>query len=244
PAQCRHNEAVAPRRKGARPARCAYWPPGALRRNGVHERRRAATPTSSLALAWPPPVGVRSDGAPRRGNRGRPHREYRGCSVLVVRGVLLDIVLPLGRHVALGINSADRADRLAGAAVDARVRVDVQHRLVVETRLARVRVDAVDRAGLDAGLVLRTDAGLADHVGHRSPSTPHSLRLPSHPGSQLAVSTGVAWRKGRVNVIARQEKRAAETSTSVSLSEERPGGHWAARLRVLGSGATAAVWGL
>jgi hypothetical protein len=50
----------------------------------------------------------------------------------------------------------DRADRLAGAAVDAFVGVDVEHPLAL--------VDAVDRAFLDAALVLDVDARFGDHI--------------------------------------------------------------------------------
>jgi hypothetical protein len=63
----------------------------------------------------------------------------------------------------------DRADGLAGAAVHALVGVDVEHAVAF--------VDAVDRAFLDAGLVLDVDAGLADDVGHcQPPSLADSLR--------------------------------------------------------------------
>jgi len=52
----------------------------------------------------------------------------------------------------------DGADRLAGTAVDAFVGVDVEHPLAF--------VDAVDRALPNAGLVLKVDARLGDHVRH------------------------------------------------------------------------------
>src|SRR4029453_18211305 len=67
-------------------------------------------------------------------------------------------VLPLRGHVVLVEDGLHRADGLAGAAVHAFVGVDVEHAVAL--------VDAVDRAFLDAGLVLDVDAGLGDDVGH------------------------------------------------------------------------------
>ena len=68
------------------------------------------------------------------------------------------VVLPLLGGVVLVEDRLDRADRLTGTAVDAFVGVDVQHPLAL--------VDAVDRALLDAGLVLEVDTRLRDDVGH------------------------------------------------------------------------------
>src|SRR5206468_5426173 len=72
---------------------------------------------------------------------------------LVVR---VRVVLPLLRHVVLVEDRLDGADRLAGTAVDALIRVDVKHPVAL--------VDAVDRALLDACLVEHIDAGLSDDV--------------------------------------------------------------------------------
>src|SRR5215204_3788282 len=72
--------------------------------------------------------------------------------------VLLDERLLLRRHVLLREDRRDRALRLARAAVDALVGVDVE--------LVRPLVDAVDGADVDAGLVLDADAGFGDDVGH------------------------------------------------------------------------------
>src|SRR5262245_62917655 len=71
----------------------------------------------------------------------------------------LDVVLPLIRGLVLGEDRLDRADRLAGAAVDALLGVDVQHLVTL--------VNAVNRADLHAGLVLHADARLGNDVGHR-----------------------------------------------------------------------------
>src|SRR5678809_1173932 len=61
--------------------------------------------------------------------------------------------------------------RLARAAVDALIRVDVEHRLAL--------VDAVHGADLDAGLVLHVDAGLSDDIRHSG------LLLTGHPGETV-----------------------------------------------------------
>src|SRR5207247_33476 len=70
--------------------------------------------------------------------------------------VQLDEVLPLLRSFVLGEDRLHRAHRLAGAAVDALVGVDVEHRLTL--------VDAVDRADLYARLVLPIDVWLIDFI--------------------------------------------------------------------------------
>src|SRR5688572_1980590 len=64
--------------------------------------------------------------------------------------VLLDIIRPLRRHVAVREDGLHGTLGLARAAVDALVGVDVEH-------LVRL-VDAVDRAHLHAARVLRPDA--------------------------------------------------------------------------------------
>src|SRR6266542_78240 len=99
--------------------------------------------------------GVACLGSHLGGAAGRAERVVAlGEERRVGRGELL----PLGRHVVLVEDRLDRADRLAGPAVHALVRLDVEHPVAL--------VDAVDRALLDAGLVLDVYAGLADGVGH------------------------------------------------------------------------------
>ena len=71
------------------------------------------------------------------------------------------VVLPLLRGVVLVEDRLDRAHRLAGAAVDALVGVDVEHPLAL--------VDAVDGALVDARAVLQVHTGLGDDVGHLVP---------------------------------------------------------------------------
>src|SRR3712207_9034883 len=73
-------------------------------------------------------------------------------------GVALHIV---GDFV-LGVDGLDRALGFAGAAIDTLFRVD--HEVVAGV------VDAVDRADLDATLVLGADTRLRDHIGQRASS--------------------------------------------------------------------------
>ena len=85
----------------------------------------------------------------------------RGILVGVPQAVDLDELLLVVGDVVLGEDGGHRAGRLAGAAVDALIRVDVEH--LVDTL---VEVDAVDGAHVHARLVGRVDTRLSNHVGH------------------------------------------------------------------------------
>src|SRR5262245_55031145 len=76
-------------------------------------------------------------------------------------GVERDEVVPPGRHVALEEDGPDGALRHAGAAVDAVLRVDVQHPLVL--------VEALHRTDGHAVGVLAVVARLGDDVTHVAP---------------------------------------------------------------------------
>src|SRR5450631_4933673 len=82
----------------------------------------------------------------------------RATKVVEELDVGLVEVLPLLRGVVLVEDGLNRADGLAGAAVDALVRVNVERALAL--------VDAVDGTFLDAGLVLDVDARLSDDISH------------------------------------------------------------------------------
>ncbi len=88
--------------------------------------------------------------------------------LLVVLRVDLDVVLPLVGQLVLGKAGVDRACLDAGVAVDALLRIDVELGHLVVVGLFWSRVDAVDRADFDAGIVLGVDAGFGDDVGHGS----------------------------------------------------------------------------
>src|SRR5215216_6750056 len=80
--------------------------------------------------------------------------------------VLLGVVRPLRGQLVLGEARVDGARLHAGVAVDALLGIDEQHLDLVVIGLVRRRVDAVDGAYLDAGVVLGPDAGFSDHVSH------------------------------------------------------------------------------
>src|SRR3990167_7868009 len=102
---------------------------------------------------------------PLRGSARRAGSGLRGRldARVVLEELLVQLgeVLPLVRDLVLGEDRLHRAHGLAGAAVDALVRMDVEHGLAL--------VDAVHGADLDAGLVLDVDARLGDHVRHGMP---------------------------------------------------------------------------
>src|SRR3954465_13356990 len=98
-----------------------------------------------------------------------PDRDYGNwpaSAVLEVLRVDLGEPLPLVGQLVLGEARVDRARLDAGVAVDALLRVDVELLHLVVVRVLRRRMDAVDRAHLDARVVLRADARLGDDVGH------------------------------------------------------------------------------
>src|SRR5664279_230385 len=128
---------------------------------GTGPVRRDGRPRPGSGAGWVTgdQVGVRAHPAdlgrsPRGVQRPRPAGQRLGEEPGVVGGE----VSPLPGDVVLVEDGLDRADRLAGAAVDALVRLDVERSLPF--------VDAVDRALFDAGPVQHVDARLGDDVGH------------------------------------------------------------------------------
>src|SRR6266540_5869103 len=133
-------------------------------------RRRCRRMCADVALTLQPPPCT--NGAQKGGGPSPDPRldyEARGVTLGLGRGldarvvlekllVQLDEVLPVRRRLVFREDRLDGAHRLAGAAVDALIRVDVEHGLAL--------VDAVDGADLDAGLVLHIDAGLSDDIRH------------------------------------------------------------------------------
>src|SRR4026209_1082404 len=95
----------------------------------------------------------------------------RSLRVLEVVRVDLRVPLPLVGQLVLGKAGVHRAGLDTGVAVDALLGIDVEHLDLVVIRLVRGRMDAIDRAYLDAGVVLGSDAGFSDHVGRMSPES-------------------------------------------------------------------------
>src|SRR5439155_1289372 len=78
----------------------------------------------------------------------------------------------------------DRTRRHARAAVDALVRMNIEHLSHREIRFVLARMNTVDRADIDARRIFRPDAGFADDISHkrpvparRGPRTPYDTRV-------------------------------------------------------------------
>src|SRR6266849_2114695 len=100
---------------------------------------------------------------------------WREFAAFHVDFVYFCVVLPLLGQVIQRKNRRDRADRHARAAIDALYGIDVELRDIIEARTAIVigrvllRVDAIYRAGIDAGGVLYSDTGFGNDVCHGPP---------------------------------------------------------------------------
>src|SRR5438105_5971628 len=101
-----------------------------------------------------------------RTRRPGPTTSRNGLFPGEVLRVLLGEGRPLVGQLILGEAGVDRAGLDAGVAVDALLGVDVELLDVVVAGLVRGGMDAVDRADLDARVVLRADARLCDDVSH------------------------------------------------------------------------------
>src|SRR5690606_19211128 len=157
-----------------------------------------------ISLAGSPPaVRSASSGAPPAQAAARESRRSGALRALLeVRPVLLNVVGPLRGDVRIREDRGDGALRLAGAAIDTLVRVDVV--------LILALVDAVDRADLDAARVLGADAGLGDDVGH------------------LGVSSRV-WhvqREAAANSVAAARKDSRAAAGGRAVAGRRPGRQW------------------
>src|SRR5262245_59594771 len=94
-----------------------------------------------------------------------PHSQFpTPHSLTKMVGVDLDVLLPLLRDVFVAVDRLDRAGRLAGAAIDAFIRVDIKMLGGLEISLILPRVDAIHRADVNTGRVLRADARFANYV--------------------------------------------------------------------------------
>jgi hypothetical protein len=87
-------------------------------------------------------------------------------------GVDLDILLPLFRHVLVTKDRFDRARRLACAAIDAFIRVDIEMLNVPELSLIFARMYAINGANVNAGCILGSDTRLANHINSHYRNSP------------------------------------------------------------------------
>src|SRR5215831_9029705 len=111
--------------------------------------------------------------------------------------VQLDEVLPLIGRLVFREDRLDRAHGLTSAAVDALVRMDVEHRLAF--------VDAIHWTHLDAGLVLHIDARLGDDVRHQVlplASTIRGVELPQKPSAFVPESTQCVKHSAELGALA------------------------------------------
>src|SRR3954468_4066587 len=119
----------------------------------VERSRRAGAAAAAAVGVW-------------RAYPARPVKQEGRSATLEVLDVDLGEALPLVGQLVLGEARVDRARLDAGVAVDALLWVNVELLYLVVVRLLGCRMDAVDRAHLDARVVLRADARLGDDVGH------------------------------------------------------------------------------
>src|ERR1700754_2694716 len=202
---------------------CAGTPPAPAATGRAGTRTCAATPVSSPATppatdSDPPRGGGRFSLVRRRAARGRPFVQLRrsvlGSPALVVVRVDLRVFGPLGRQLVLGEAGVDRAGLDAGVAVDALIGIDVEHLDRVVVGLVGRRVDAVDRAYLDARVVLGADARLGYDVGH-SESSPKSISVPgaeaNGPHLKRAPILGIKAASGVIRVVAAMKAPKGET---------------------------------
>src|ERR1035441_1154570 len=104
---------------------------------------------------------------------GRPTRPSRPTGpegpvnlLAVVSGVPRREALPLLRQIVERKDRRNRANRNARAAIDAFHRVDVKQLRFRVVGLILLGMNAIDRAGVDAGGILGADAGFCYYVCH------------------------------------------------------------------------------
>jgi adenine deaminase len=85
----------------------------------------------------------------------------RRANCLEETRVDLTVLLPLSRDVIFVIDGLHRTDRLTCTAINALIRLDVQHPITL--------VNAINGALLDAGLVFHINTRLGDYVCHFNP---------------------------------------------------------------------------
>jgi 6-pyruvoyl-tetrahydropterin synthase len=127
----------------------------------IYDEVKRAGGSAEAVKLWETKEGVRQAMRQALGDR---HRQ-RGL-FSVVGGVLGGELRPLLRQVVERENRRHGAHRDAGAAVDALHRVDVEHLGLGEVGLVLLRMDAIDRAGVDAGGIFGSNARFSDYVCH------------------------------------------------------------------------------
>src|SRR5689334_1748942 len=107
--------------------------------------------------------------APMHGSQITYVKRHAPCLLVGVPvGVDLREVLPLLRQVVFGEDRLYGAGRLACAAINALVRMDVEQLRRLELRLILARMDAVHRANVYASRVFGPYAGFRNNISHLS----------------------------------------------------------------------------
>jgi hypothetical protein len=88
-------------------------------------------------------------------------RSTRRTNRLEEDSIDISELLPFARNVILVIDRFNRTDWLAGSAIHALIRLDVEH--------PGTLINAIDRALLDTRLILDIHTRLSDYVGHFNP---------------------------------------------------------------------------
>jgi hypothetical protein len=108
-------------------------------------------------------------------------------------GVDLDVMVPLFGNVFVAVDRFDGTGWLAGATVNALVRMYKKLRRSLEISLILTRVNAIDRADVNTSRVLSPDAGFANYVNcHYAGLLPKSSYWISCELDENADSIGTA----------------------------------------------------
>jgi hypothetical protein len=86
---------------------------------------------------------------------------------LIILSVTLGVFVPFLRQVIQREDGGDRANRHAGAAINALHRVDVKHGNIGEVGFILSRVDTIHRANVYARGVLGVNTGFSNYISHR-----------------------------------------------------------------------------
>src|SRR4249920_319794 len=84
----------------------------------------------------------------------------------VIRRVLCGEIGPFLGQIVQCEDGRDWAHRDAGAAVDTLYGIDVEQFRCFIGRLVLLRMNAIDRAGVDAGSIFGSNTRFSDYVGH------------------------------------------------------------------------------
>jgi hypothetical protein len=85
----------------------------------------------------------------------------------VVLGILVGEFFPFVREIVESEDGGNRANRYARAAVNAFNRINIKHVRAFKLRLILLGMYAVNRAGVHAGGIFGSNAGLCNYICHK-----------------------------------------------------------------------------